>query len=53
MSPAAPAGQAAQLPLEVEELLSWLSAERGRSPATLAAYRRDLRAYWRWLHGAG
>ncbi|MEJ5255151.1 MAG: site-specific tyrosine recombinase XerD [Acidimicrobiales bacterium] len=37
------------LPLEVEELLSWLSAERGRSANTLAAYRRDLRAYCRWL----
>jgi integrase/recombinase XerD len=40
---------APELPLEVEEFLAWLSAERGRSPATLAAYRRDLRAYVRWL----
>lgn len=37
------------LPLAVEEYLSWLSAERGRSPNTLAAYRRDLDAYCRWL----
>jgi integrase/recombinase XerD len=34
---------------EVEEFLTWLSAERGRSPNTLAAYRRDLRAYGHWL----
>ena len=31
------------LPLEVEEFLTWLAAERGRSATTLAAYRRDLR----------
>ena len=41
------------LPLEVEEFLTWLAVERGRSTNTLAAYRRDLRAYWSWLHGAG
>ncbi len=41
------------LPLEVEEYLTWLSAERGRSPNTLAAYRRDLRAYWAWLRARG
>lgn len=28
-----------------EEYLSWLAVERGRSPNTLAAYRRDLAAY--------
>jgi integrase/recombinase XerD len=37
------------LPLDVEEWLSWLAAERGRAPATLAAYRRDARRWWRWL----
>jgi integrase/recombinase XerD len=37
------------LPLDVEEFLTWLAVERGRSPNTLAAYRRDLRAYHRWL----
>ncbi|WP_208028520.1 site-specific tyrosine recombinase XerD [Rhabdothermincola sediminis] len=37
------------LPLEAEEFLTWLLAERGRSPNTLAAYRRDLRAYCGWL----
>jgi integrase/recombinase XerD len=45
---------AAELPIEVEEMLSWLATERGRSLNTLAAYRRDLRAYTRWLgeHGS-
>jgi len=28
-----------------EEYLSWLEVERGRSPRTLAAYRRDLAAF--------
>ncbi|MGK0313305.1 MAG: integrase/recombinase XerD, partial [Ilumatobacter sp.] len=37
------------LPLEIEEFLSWMVAEKGRSPNTLAAYRRDLTAYWTWL----
>lgn len=39
------------LPLEAEEHLSWLAAERGRSPNTLAAYRRDLSQYVAWLDG--
>lgn len=39
------------LPIEVEEFLVWLAAERGRSSNTLAAYRRDLRQYHRWLVG--
>ena len=42
-----------ELPIEVEELLSWLAVERGRSPNTLAAYRRDLRAYTTWLSDRG
>lgn len=37
------------LPLEVEEYLSWLVAERGRSANTVAAYRRDLTGYCAWL----
>src|SRR3974390_420117 len=28
-----------------EEFLSWLEVERGRSPRTVAAYRRDLTAF--------
>ncbi|MGI9645596.1 MAG: site-specific tyrosine recombinase XerD [Ilumatobacteraceae bacterium] len=37
------------LPIEVEEFLSWMVAEKGRSANTLAAYRRDLSAYCEWL----
>ena len=39
----------AMLPLEVEEFLSWMATERGRSLNTLAAYRRDLIGYSSWL----
>jgi integrase/recombinase XerD len=41
------------LPLEVSDFLTWLGAERGRSANTLAAYRSDLQAYWRWLCAEG
>ncbi|HUF31848.1 MAG TPA: site-specific tyrosine recombinase [Acidimicrobiales bacterium] len=41
------------LPLEAEELLAWLAAEKGRAENTLRAYRRDLRAYATWLHRQG
>ena len=41
------------LSLPGEELLSWLAVERGRSPNTLAAYRRDLVAYETWLRSRG
>ena len=37
------------LPLDVEEYLAWLVAERGRSTNTVAAYRRDLTNYVSWL----
>jgi len=37
------------LPLDVEDFLTWLAAERGRSSNTLVAYRRDLSSYWVWL----
>jgi integrase/recombinase XerD len=40
-------------PGEVEALLQWLAVEQGRAPATLAAYRRDLRAYTAWLDEHG
>ena len=38
----------------VEDFLSWMASERGRSANTLAAYRRDLAGYATWLdeHGA-
>ncbi|MGI9032373.1 MAG: site-specific tyrosine recombinase [Acidimicrobiales bacterium] len=42
-----------QLPVEAEELLSWLAVEKGRSANTLAAYRRDLAAYTEFLAGRG
>ena len=38
-----------RLPLDVEDFLTWLAAERGRSSNTLVAYRRDLSSYWAWL----
>ncbi len=41
-----------ELPLEAEEFLSWMAAERGRSRNTLLAYRRDLRGYCQWLSAA-
>ncbi len=37
------------VPLEVEEFLGWMAAERGRSTNTLSAYRRDLTGYCAWL----
>jgi integrase/recombinase XerD len=37
------------LPIEVEEFLSWMVAEKGRAPNTIAAYRRDLTGYCDWL----
>ncbi len=37
------------LPLEAEDFLTWLSAERGRAANTVTAYRRDLTAYLGWL----
>ena len=43
----------AELPIDVEEFLSWLLSERGRAANTLAAYRRDLTAYVNWLIGKG
>lgn len=39
----------AELPLVIEEFLSWMVAEKGRSANTLAAYRRDLTTYCAWL----
>lgn len=41
------------LPIEVEEFLSWMVAEKGRSANTIAAYRRDLGAYCEWLSTQG
>ena len=35
----------ADLPVDIEEFLTWLLVEKGRSANTLSAYRRDLIAY--------
>lgn len=43
----------AMLPIEVEEFLSWMVTERGRSANTIAAYRRDMRGYCSWLANRG
>jgi integrase/recombinase XerD len=40
-------------PLEVEEFLTWLAVERGRSQNTLVSYRRDLLQYCEWLGTRG
>jgi integrase/recombinase XerD len=52
-SPAEDAPGPPPLPLDVEEHLTWLAAEKGRSTNTLVAYRRDLTAYWAWLSARG
>lgn len=38
---------------DIEEFLTWLLAERGRSANTLGAYRGDLREYQSWLTSTG
>jgi integrase/recombinase XerD len=42
-----------ELPLEVEEFLTWMATERGRAANTLSAYRRDLDGYVGWLGAHG
>jgi integrase/recombinase XerD len=41
------------LPDAVEEHLSWLAVEKGRSANTIAAYRRDLAGYTAFVNGRG
>jgi integrase/recombinase XerD len=48
-----PAAEPEALPLEVEDLLMWMTAERGRAAGTISAYRRDLRTYLAWLRTHG
>jgi integrase/recombinase XerD len=42
-----------ELPLSVEEFLTWLRVERGRANGTLTAYRGDIRSYVAWLRERG
>ncbi|HET6794504.1 MAG TPA: site-specific tyrosine recombinase XerD [Acidimicrobiales bacterium] len=50
-----PADPAPRRPLsaDAEEFLSWLTVEKGRAGNTLAAYRRDIRAYEAYLAALG
>jgi integrase/recombinase XerD len=50
-SPSEQSPQATPEPAEqqVEEYLTWLRVEKGRSANTLSAYRNDLRRYLAWL----
>ncbi|MGO9332692.1 MAG: site-specific tyrosine recombinase [Acidimicrobiales bacterium] len=43
----------AVLSRDAEEFLSYLAVERGRAPASISAYRRDLAAYERFLADRG
>ena len=43
----------AVLSRDAEEFLSYLTVERGRAPASISAYRRDLLAYERFLSDRG
>ncbi len=47
------AGAGDRLPGEVEEFLTHLVVEKGRSPLTLSAYRHDLRRYVAFLDDRG
>lgn len=42
-----------EVPVEVDEFLSWLAVERGRGANTIQAYRRDLLTYVHWLAAMG
>ncbi|MDA8070642.1 MAG: tyrosine recombinase [Actinomycetota bacterium] len=52
---AEPLRRAPRVELEpsVEEFLTWLTVDQGRAANTVAAYRRDLSAYQRFVHGQG
>ena len=49
----AAAKQQPPVPVEVEDFLTWLAVEKGRSTNTLAAYRRDLIRYQAFLAHRG
>lgn len=50
---AVPTEPPVELPLEVEAFLTHLVVEKGRSPLTISAYRRDLRRYVAFLAARG
>ena len=55
VAPTAVAAMEAEVVLDgrAEEFLAWLAVERGRSPRTVEAYRRDLLRYSSHLRSAG
>ena len=38
------------LPQDVEQFLTWMTDQKGFSPATITAYRTDLLQFEEWLH---
>mgnify|MGYP002270465209 CR=1 FL=1 len=38
------------LPQDVEQFLTWMTDQKGFSPATISAYRTDLLQFEEWLH---
>jgi integrase/recombinase XerD len=43
--------ESTKLPSDIEGFLTWLVVEKGRAPATIEAYRRDMRTYLHYLDG--
>ncbi len=53
MTAVSPPSDGSELPLQAEAFLVHLTVEKGRSPLTLQAYRRDLRRYVAFLAERG
>ena len=45
-----PAPAMPPLPQDVEQFLTWMTDQKGFSPATISAYRTDLLQFEEWLH---
>ena len=45
-----PAPAMPPLPQDVEQFLTWMTDQKGFSPATISAYRTDLLQFEGWLH---